>query len=141
MPAEPMATYRGTVHPWQCDSMGHMNAGFYGRIFDDANAVAMQRLGIVLREGIAAGIGWVEARLEIDFRHELLVDAVVAVETRLSRVGTKSMTFEHALRDETRGRIASNARSITVCFDLQARVSRVIPSEVRERVQIFVLPA
>ncbi len=120
MPDEPMATYCGIVHAWQCDSMGHMNAGFYGRIFDDANAVAIRQLGFILREGVAAGIGWVEARLEIDFRHELLVDTVVAVKTRLRRVGAKSITLEHALHDETNGRVASNARSVTVCFDLRS---------------------
>ena len=130
-----MSTYRGVVHPWECDTMGHLNAGFYGRIFDDANAAAIHHLGYRLRDGIAEGIGWAEARLELEFRHELLADAIVHVSTCVQRVGTKSITFEHTLRDETNGRIAAIARSVTVCFDLRARASREIPKNVRRRAE------
>lgn len=29
-------TYRGTVYPWQCDHMGHMNVMWYAGKFDEA---------------------------------------------------------------------------------------------------------
>ena len=31
------ATYRGTVYPWQCDHVGHMNIMWYVGKFDEAN--------------------------------------------------------------------------------------------------------
>jgi acyl-CoA thioester hydrolase len=30
-------TYRGTVYPWQCDHMGHMNVMWYVAKFDEAS--------------------------------------------------------------------------------------------------------
>lgn len=34
---EQEATYRGTVYPWQCDHVGHMNIMWYVGKFDEAN--------------------------------------------------------------------------------------------------------
>jgi acyl-CoA thioester hydrolase len=31
-----MLTYRGTVYPWQCDHIGHMNVMWYVGKFDEA---------------------------------------------------------------------------------------------------------
>ncbi|MEH2613484.1 thioesterase family protein [Bradyrhizobium sp. AZCC 1693] len=31
------ATYRGTVYPWQCDHVGHMNIMWHVGKFDEAN--------------------------------------------------------------------------------------------------------
>jgi acyl-CoA thioester hydrolase len=33
---ESMLSYRGTVYPWHCDHMGHMNVMFYVGKFDEA---------------------------------------------------------------------------------------------------------
>ena len=54
------ATYRGTVYPWQCDHVGHMNIMWYVGKFDEANWNFFARLGLTpsyLREsgrGMAA---------------------------------------------------------------------------------------
>ena len=32
----PIVTYRGTVFPWHCDHMGHMNVMWYTGKFDEA---------------------------------------------------------------------------------------------------------
>jgi acyl-CoA thioester hydrolase len=54
------ATYRGTVYPWQCDHVGHMNIMWYVGKFDEANWNLFARLGLTpsyLREsgrGMAA---------------------------------------------------------------------------------------
>ena len=34
---ESAATYCGTVYPWQCDHVGHMNIMWYAGKFDEAN--------------------------------------------------------------------------------------------------------
>ena len=35
--SKPVITYRGTVYPWQCDHMGHMNVMWYVGKFDEAS--------------------------------------------------------------------------------------------------------
>jgi len=40
------ATYRGTVYPWQCDHVGHMNIMWYVGKFDEANWNFFARSGV-----------------------------------------------------------------------------------------------
>ena len=40
------ATYRGTVYPWQCDHVGHMNVMWYVGQFDEANWNLLARIGL-----------------------------------------------------------------------------------------------
>ena len=39
-------TYRGTVYPWQCDHMGHMNVMWYVGKFDEATWQILSTLGL-----------------------------------------------------------------------------------------------
>jgi acyl-CoA thioesterase FadM len=34
--ADPVVTHRGTIYPWHCDHMGHMNVMWYVGKFDEA---------------------------------------------------------------------------------------------------------
>jgi hypothetical protein len=36
LPLHDIVTYRGTVYPWHCDHMGHMNVMWYMGKFDEA---------------------------------------------------------------------------------------------------------
>ena len=55
MAMEQEATYRGTVYPWQCDHVGHMNIMWYVGKFDEANWNLFARLGLTPSVRIA---GW-----------------------------------------------------------------------------------
>src|SRR4029450_10085469 len=50
MPEDPFrqftVTYRGTVYPWQCDHMGHMNVMWYTAKFDEASWQLLAMLGL-----------------------------------------------------------------------------------------------
>ena len=39
-------TYRGTVYPWHCDHMGHMNVTWYVSKFDEASWNFLRSIGI-----------------------------------------------------------------------------------------------
>jgi len=43
---EAQITYRGTVYPWQCDHMGHMNVMWYVGKFDGATWQLFSALGL-----------------------------------------------------------------------------------------------
>jgi acyl-CoA thioester hydrolase len=42
---EALLTYRGTVYPWHCDHVGHMNAMWYVGKFDEATCQLFHALG------------------------------------------------------------------------------------------------
>ena len=39
-------TYRGTIYPWHCDQMGHMNVMWYVGKFDEATWNLFATLGV-----------------------------------------------------------------------------------------------
>jgi acyl-CoA thioester hydrolase len=66
------ATYRGTVYPWQCDHVGHMNIMCYVGKFDEANWNLFARIGLTpsyLRE---TGRGMAAVQQNISYKRELL---------------------------------------------------------------------
>ena len=68
-----MLTYKGTVFPWHCDEMGHMNVMWYVGKFDEATRHFFHELGITpafvreTRRGMAA------VEQTIQYKRELLV--------------------------------------------------------------------
>ena len=43
---DPLLTYRGTVYPWHCDHMGHMNVMWYVGKFDEATWHFFNAIGL-----------------------------------------------------------------------------------------------
>ena len=77
------ATYRGTVYPWQCDHVGHMNIMWYVGKFDEANWNLFARLGLTpsyLRE---SGRGMAAVQQTVTYKRELLAGDIVEVRSRL----------------------------------------------------------
>ena len=44
--AELTLTYRGTIYPWHCDHMGHMNVMWYVGKFDEATWQLLAAVGL-----------------------------------------------------------------------------------------------
>jgi acyl-CoA thioester hydrolase len=114
-----IVTYAGVVHPWMCDAMGHLNVRHYVAMFDDAS---FQLLGRVTgKEDPEAGLGWADVRMEIDYKHETAVGALVTVYSRVEKVGTSSLTYLHEMRGTLDNVLHAQMRTVTVRFDLNRR--------------------
>jgi acyl-CoA thioester hydrolase len=105
------ATYRGTVYPWQCDHVGHMNIMWYVGKFDEANWNLFARLGLTpsyLRE---CGRGMAAVQQTVTYKRELLAGDIVEVRSRLLEISDKSVRFVHEMRNGETGEIAVPANS------------------------------
>jgi len=122
-------TYVGVVHPWMCDTMGHLNVRHYVAMFDDAS---FQLLGRVADPRAMPTLGWADVRMEIDYLHETAVGTLVTVRTMVVKVGRSSLTYLHEMRDTLDGVLHARMRTVTVRFDLQARSKTDIEAAARE---------
>jgi acyl-CoA thioester hydrolase len=90
-------TYRGTVYPWHCDHVGHMNVMWYVGKFDEATWNLFARLGMTpawLREqqrGMAA------VKQNITYKRELLAGDIVEVRSRVLEIRERSLRFLHEM--------------------------------------------
>ena len=86
-------SYKGTVYPWHCDHMGHMNVMWYVGKFDEATWHLFARLGLtpaVLREGRQ---GMAAVQQNIAYKRELMAGDIVEVESRILEIREKVIRF------------------------------------------------
>jgi acyl-CoA thioester hydrolase len=129
------ATYRGTVYPWQCDHVGHMNIMWYSGKFDEANWNLFARIGLTptyLRE---TGRGMAGVQQNITYRRELLAGDIVEIKSAVLEIGGKSIRFRHEMRNAETGEIAAVCEITAVHLDRQAHKSVPFPDAVRALVE------
>jgi acyl-CoA thioester hydrolase len=123
-------TYRGTVFPWHCDHMGHMNVASYVSKFDEATWHLFLRCGIrpsFLRES-SRGMAAVEQR--IAYLRELLAGDVVFVRSGLLEVRDRVLRFVHEMRNAETREVSAVMAGVTVHLDTVARRATAFPAPV-----------
>jgi acyl-CoA thioester hydrolase len=120
-------TYRGTVHQWHCDHMGHMNVMWYVGKFDEAtwNLAAMMGMTTHYLKEAKRGMAAVEQR--ISYRREALPGDVLTIRTAVVEVKPKSVRFVHEMRRGDSGELLAIMMATGVHIDIVAR--KAIPFE------------
>src|SRR6187399_87322 len=125
------ATYRGTVYPWQCDHIGHMNIMWYVGKFDEANWNLFARIGLTpsyLRE---TGRGMAGVQQNISYVSELFAGDIVEVTSTLLEIREKSIRFAHEMRNAETGKIAATCEITAVHLDRQTHKATPFEDAIR----------
>ncbi len=126
------ATYRGTVYPWQCDHVGHMNIMWYVGKFDEANWNLFARLGLTPSYLRGSGRGMAAVQQNITYMRELLAGDIVEIRSVLLELREKSIRFRHEMRNAETSEIAAMCEITGVHMDRQLRKSVPFAEDVRE---------
>jgi acyl-CoA thioester hydrolase len=124
-------TYRATVAPADCDHLGHMNVQHFFAAVSDGMFALMVRLGLGPEQIRRRQMSFAVVRAETDFHHELRPGDVVALESTVLKLGEKSATFHHQLKNVATGDIAMSTEFKCVLLDLEKREATIIPDDVR----------
>ena len=142
MKQEPwQVTYRGTIYPWNCDHIGHMNVMWYVGKFDEATWCFMTDLGLTPSLLRAEGRGMAAVKQEISYARELLAGDVVTVRTRLLEMRERVLRFRHEMLNAESGELAATTDLTAVHMDTAARRAVAFPDEVLRRGQALVQQA
>jgi acyl-CoA thioester hydrolase len=128
---ESAATYRGTVYPWHCDHVGHINVMWYVGKFDEASSNLFARIGLTptyLRE---SGRGMVAVQQNVTCKRKLLAGDIVEVKSALLEIGDTSIRFKHETRNAETGEVAAICEFTGVHIDRQARRPTPLADTVR----------
>lgn len=114
-------TYRGAVHQWHCDFMGHMNVMWYVGKFDEAtwNLAAMMGMTAQYLREAKRGMAAVEQR--ISYRREALSGDVLTIRSAVVELKPKSVRFVHEMRRGDRGDHLATMMATGVHLDIVAR--------------------
>jgi acyl-CoA thioester hydrolase len=134
-------TYRGTVYPWQCDHMGHMNVMWYVGKFDEATWNLFAAIGLTPTFLRTQSRGMAAVQQNISYRRELNAGDVVLVRSAVLEVRDKVLRFVHEMRNAESGDIAAACELTGVHIDAVKRKSCAFPEPVlalaRARIQSY----
>ncbi len=131
-------TYRGTVYPWQCDHMGHMNVMSYISKFDEASWQLLSGLGLTASRFRKERIGMAAVEQRIVYKRELFAGDAVTIHSSLLEVNEKSMRILHNMTDDETGEVAAVTVIVAVHLDAATRKARALPSDVRDLAAVVV---
>ena len=136
-----IVSYRGTVYPWQCDQVGHMNVMWYVGKFDEATWNLLAAAGITpsyLREkrrGMAA------VQQNLTYKRELLPGDIVEVRSRIAGVREKSIRFVHEMRNAETREVAAICELTGVHVDQGSRKACPFGAELQEAIEAMISAA
>lgn len=132
--------YKGVVHPWLCDMMGHFTTRHYIAMFDDASYQLMaESVGWDIKSAEWQDRGWADVRHEIDYLGELQAGDLLEITGGFKSIGNSSVTTVYQMRNKLTGKPAATLTAKTVYFDLAARKSTPITDVMRERMLPFMV--
>jgi len=132
--AEPILTYLGTIYPWHCDHMGHMNVMWYVGKFDEATWQLFASVGLPASRLRQEGIGLVAVEQRIEYKRELLAGDTISIRSSFQEVREKVLLFSHEMTNQETKEVAARTFLTGVCIDIKTRKSRPLPTDIRERI-------
>ena len=122
-------TYGGTVGPTDWDDPGHMNVQHYFAAVSNGMFAMMSRLGLTSEEIQRRQISFAVVHAETDFHRELHSGDTMLLESL--KVGDKSATFQHRLRNLSTNSVAMTTDFKCVLLDPRRREAIPIPNDIR----------
>jgi acyl-CoA thioester hydrolase len=138
---KPIETYRGVVHPWLCDALGHLTTRNYVAMFDDAGWHLLLALGFSPGRMMREKLGWADVRHEIEYVHELTEGELVLVRSSPVKVGNKSLTYKHEMSNAESSVVCASMVATAVYFDLKERKAIPIDDAMRQQIEAWLAAA
>ena len=126
-------TYQGTIYPWHCDHMGHMNVMWYVGKFDEATWHLFHELGLTPAFLRANNRGMVAAEQTINYKRELLAGDLITVHSTVIEVKDRSIKFAHEMRKRETDEVAATTTLTGVHLDSVARRACAFPDAIKAR--------
>jgi|SRR5215472_9076342 len=135
---EGVITYRGTVYPWHCDHMGHMNVMWYVGKFDEGTWQFFNHLGLTPSRLSKERSGMAAVEQHIEYKRELRAGDVITVRSTVLEVKDKSIRFAHEMTNDETGEVAARTTLTGVYINTILRKAHSIPPEIKEKLRLMV---
>jgi acyl-CoA thioester hydrolase len=129
-------THRGTVYPWQCDHMGHMNVMWYVAKFDEACWQLLSSLALTRQRFARDGVGMAAVEQRIEYKRELHAGDVVTIRSTVLEVKDKAIRMRHEMTNDVTGDLAAVTEIVGVHIETANRRACALPADVRERANL-----
>jgi acyl-CoA thioester hydrolase len=118
------------------DPQGHVNNAAFLTYLEQARVNYILQLGLWDGKSFL-GIGFILARVELDYRAPILMTDEVEVGVRVTRIGTKSLDMEYQIRESSTGQVFAEGRTVQVAYDYQKKATIPFNENWRKAIQQF----
>lgn len=115
------------------DAFGHVNNVVYFRWCESARVAYLNDTGLQALMS-QANLGPILASIKCDYLRQLNYPDTVRIGARITRIGNKSVSMEHAIFSDSLQAIAAKSDSVVVLFDYGQQKSCAIPDNVRQKI-------
>src|SRR5690349_9072066 len=117
-----------------CDMFNHVNNAKYLTYIESARIAYYSQVS-----GLAnpCDFDMTLASVKIDYIRPVFFGQTLNVYTRTGRIGTKSMTMEHELRNAATGELAASAHTVIVHYDHDSGKSKPLPEDIVRKLEAF----
>jgi acyl-CoA thioester hydrolase len=118
------------------DPQGHVNNAGFITYLEHARVSYIRELGLWDGKDFLE-IGFILARIELDYKAPILMTDTVEVGVRVSRLGNKSLDMEYLIRDPNTGKIFGEGKTVQVAYDYEDKKTIPLPENWRKIVQDY----
>ena len=118
------------------DPQGHVNNAAYLTYLEHARVNYIRHLSLWDGKSFLS-IGFILARVELDYRAPILMTDPVEVGVRTSRLGNKSLDMEYLVRETGGGKIFGEGKTVQVAYDYQKGETIPLKASWRETLANF----
>jgi acyl-CoA thioester hydrolase len=113
----------------ETDAAGHVSNTSYFLYMEEACAKFFEKCDFETRENKKLNV--IIARTECDFIAQAYAGQTLTVATVISKIGTKSYTLSHVIKEVETGLVIAKGSAVVVCFDFLEQKSMEIPTKFR----------
>ncbi|MBU8907657.1 acyl-CoA thioesterase [Desertibacillus haloalkaliphilus] len=121
------------VREEEIDQLGHVNNKVYVSYFESGRGQWFSKAGLSFDDMSEKKIGTVVVRLDINFKKEARLGEHLRVKTTPIKMGNRSFEFKQVILNES-DEVITEAKVITVMFDLATRKSTVVADEIKQHI-------
>jgi acyl-CoA thioester hydrolase len=103
----------------------------YLKYLEEARSEYLEARGLIVKEMLARGIGFVVARQEIDYKYPSFYGDTLEVKTRVTEASLTRVNFEYDIVNQG-GKLVASAKTVLVFVDKTLKPKR-IPEEVLKK--------
>ncbi len=118
-----ITTYKGTVYPWHCDHMGHMNVKYYAEKFDEATWHFFSNISITPEYIKKNKRGMVAVEQKTKYKNEVMPGDCIVISSEIVEMNHKTIRFKHTMKDVNTEKILAETEFLGVHLDLEKRKS------------------
>jgi acyl-CoA thioester hydrolase len=125
-----------TVRYGDLDPQGHVNNAAFITYLEHARVSYVRQLGLWDGKSFLE-IGFILARVEMDYREPIQLTDLIEVGVRVSRLGNRSLVMEYLIREIGTLRIFAEGKTVQVAYDYQEKSTIALNESWKETIRQF----